>query len=170
MSGHATSLRLEVEEWLYQEAELLDDHLYREWLALLHDDIDYRAPMRVNAKRGHPSFDERMFLFEENIHSLTMRVRRLETDVAWAEDPPSRTRRLVGNVRAEQRPEAGTPDIAVRSNLLLYRNRGDDAGHDLLAAERHDCLRRTHDGLVLVTRLIMLDQVVVGTKNLGIFF
>ena len=157
-----------VEDWLYAEAELLDNHEYDAWLELLSEDVVYRAPMRLTARRKHAQIDDSLCLFDENIHSLRLRVRRLGTDVAWAEDPPSRTRRVIGNVRLVAPPEAGQ-DLTVRSNLLLFRNRGDEPHHDLLAAERTDSLRQTDAGLRLASRSVVLDQVVVGTKNLGIF-
>src|SRR4051794_41850053 len=45
-------LAREIEEFLYREAELLDGRRYRDWLALLADDIRYWMPMRRNVKYG----------------------------------------------------------------------------------------------------------------------
>ncbi|MBV9120757.1 MAG: aromatic-ring-hydroxylating dioxygenase subunit beta [Chloroflexi bacterium] len=154
-----------VEEFLFLEAELLDDGRFDEWLELLAEDMTYRVPVRVTRERTatHVVSDE-MFHMEETLTSLKMRIRRLKTDYAWAEDPPSRTRHFVSNIRV-----SGGPDrVDVRQNLLVYRNRGDDASHDLLSGERFDVLRRNGDGWLLASRRVVLDQVTLGTKNLGI--
>jgi 3-phenylpropionate/cinnamic acid dioxygenase small subunit len=160
--------QLEVTEWLHREAELLDDGRFHDWLELLADDITYQMPVRLTRERGESpdhSFGNQSFL--EDRTTLELRVRRLDTDFAWAEDPPSRTRRFVTNVRVE--PADGTSDeLRVRSYLLLYRNRGDDSAADLLSAERTDVLRRIGDSWKLQSRLIRLDQATVGTKNLAL--
>ena len=97
---------------------------------------------------------------------LELRIRRLDTDFAWAEDPPSRTRRFVTNVRVEDGEEED--ELRVRSYLLLYRNRGDESAADLLSAERTDVLRNVDGRWLLRSRLIRLDQATVGTKNLAL--
>jgi len=160
--------RLAVEDLLVREALFLDDGRFDDWLELLTEDIVYRAPVRITRKRGNPEIVEDMFHFDENIHSLRLRVRRLHTDVAWAEDPPSRTRHHVTMAHVSSGEQAD--ELAVRSSVLLYRNRGDAAEHDLLSMERHDVLRRTEMGLLIASRRALLDQATVGTKNLGVFF
>jgi len=39
-------------DFLYAEAEILDERRYDEWLALLADDVRYWMPMRRNVKYG----------------------------------------------------------------------------------------------------------------------
>lgn len=157
-----------VEQFYYLEAELLDDHRYRDWLALLADDLTYLAPVRTTRRSDGRVDEERMFWFDENRATLELRVRRLETDVNWAEEPPSRTRRLVTNVRVRPGPEPGA--VAVRSNLLCYRNRGERPDFDLIAAERHDVLRADGGDWRLARREIRFDQGTLGTKNLALLF
>ncbi len=157
-----------VERFLIEEAELLDDARYREWLGLLHDDIRYVAPVRPTRRSDGRVDLQDMYWFEENRATLELRVRRLETDVNWAEEPPSRTRRLVGNVRVTSTDE---PDsVRVRSNLLCHRNRGESPTSDLIVAERRDVLVR-HDGdWRLRSREILFDHGTLGTKNLALLF
>jgi len=162
----AVLLRYSVEEFLRQEADLLDHGRFDDWLELLTDDISYRAPLRITRRRGEADVVDGMLHFEENKQSLEIRVRRLGTGVAWAEDPPSRTRRFVTNVHVE--PSLGK-EVAVRSYLLLYRNRGDDGTHDLLSAERQDILRPVGSYWRLARRLVLIDQTTLGTKNLAVF-
>jgi len=88
--------------------------------------------------------------------------------MAWAEDPPSRTRHLITNVVVE--PDSGTDDeYRVDSNFLVYRNRL-ETEVDLFAGSRTDLLRRTPDGFRIASRRIVLDQNVLLSKNLSIFF
>lgn len=157
-----------VQQFYFVEAELLDDHRYRDWLGLLADDIVYLAPVRTTRRSDGRVDVERMYWFDESRMSLDLRVRRLETDVNWAEEPPSRTRRMVTNIRV--RPGTDEATVAVRSNLLCFRNRGERPDHDLIAAERHDVLRDTDGVWRLCRREIRFDQGTLGTKNLALLF
>ena len=87
-------------QFLVEEAALLDAADYTGWLALLCEDIRYLMPVRVTTARG-AGFDSLagMAHFDENLYALRKRVERLATDHAWTEDPPSRTRHFVSNVR-----------------------------------------------------------------------
>ena len=157
--------------WLYHEAELLDEGRFDEWLELLTDDIAYEAPVRLTkelGQGGQSAFTAvgNQYHFLENRYSLQLRVDRLHTDFAWAEDPPSRTRRFVSNVRVTQGETSDA--VSARSYLLLYRNRGDDTDADLISAERRDEFRYEQEGWKLARRFILLDQGTLATKNLGV--
>ncbi|AFK20974.1 3-phenylpropionate/cinnamic acid dioxygenase subunit beta (plasmid) [Haloferax mediterranei ATCC 33500] len=161
-------LRLECEEFLFDEAERLDDGKLHEWLELLTDDVEYRVPRRVTRERGseQSSFSEDGFLYREDMGTLTTRVERYDREYAWAENPPSRTRRFVSNVRVHDESD---DEIRVKSNLLLYRNQGDTTEHDLLVGEREDQLRRVDGALKLARRTVYLDQTILATRNLSFF-
>jgi ethylbenzene dioxygenase subunit beta len=155
-------------DFLLDEATALDENRLDDWLTMLHPDIDYRAPIRVTRERTKGlGFSEEGFHFFENHESLTTRIDRLRTDYAWAEDPPSRTRRFVSNFRVSA-PE-GDGDLRVRSNLLLYRERLDETHQQFLVGERQDDLREADGELRLVRRLVLLDHSILMTPNLGIF-
>ena len=98
-------LKFEAEEFLYYEADLLDSRRFDEWLNLLADDIHYWMPLRrtTQAKEVEKEFTAfgGMALFDDDKTILTMRIQRLAIGRAWAEDPPSRTRRLISNVRID---------------------------------------------------------------------
>jgi len=161
----------ELEEFLYLEAELLDDWRYRDWLGLLAPEIRYRVPVRIAKERsdasGPTGVSNVMFHLDEDIDSLELRVERLETGFAWAEDPPSRLRHFVTNVRVR---EAEADEVTVRSNVLVHRSRWDRPGADLLSGERHDRLRRGSEGWKLVERTVILDATTLPTLNLTFFF
>jgi 3-phenylpropionate/cinnamic acid dioxygenase small subunit len=158
-------LWFEVVSWLDHEAALLDEGRLEEWLGLLTEDVDYSMPVRLTRERGSgPDTHAGAPHFLDDARTLRMRVERLKTEFAWAEDPPSRTRRFVTNVRAEPTADG----VKVRSYLLLYRNRGDDSGAELISAERHDHLRRTPNGLRLSRREVRIDQSTLGVRNLAV--
>ncbi len=157
----------ELEAALLLEAELLDDNRLRDWLDLLAPDVQYRMPVRATRERGSGSEFVDMAHFEEDRGQLELRVRRLETTTVWAEDPPSRTRHFVSNIRVAAGD--GEDGVQVKSNLLLYRSRGDSPSHDLLSAERQDLWRRLDGEWKLARRTILLDQSTVATHNLAVF-
>src|ERR687890_2338151 len=159
----------EVYSFLMREAELLDERREREWLeSCTTEDVEYLMPVRENRERSEgPGFSDESFYFQETYGSLELRVRRLETEYAWAEDPPSRTRHFVTNVRVA--PGEEEDEVAVRSNLLLYRSRGSDPQQDLISAERKDVLRKEDEQWKLKKRVILLDHSILMTHNLSIF-
>jgi phthalate 3,4-dioxygenase subunit beta len=154
-------------QFLVEEAALLDAADYHGWLGLLTEDIRYVMPVRVTTARGagFDSLDD-MGHFDEDMYSLRKRVQRLDTEHAWTEDPPSRTRHFVSNVRTFA---AGEADLVVESALLLFRSRGDTREADLLSAGRTDLLRQTDAGLRLARREIKVDESVLRTQNLAVF-
>jgi phthalate 3,4-dioxygenase subunit beta len=158
----------EVLDFVYREAELLDLRRHEDWLALLTQDVRYVIPVRVTvAHTLEDSVLEDMAHLDEDRYSLTKRVERFATEHAWAEDPPSRTRRYVTNVRAW---EGDTGDeLVVRANVLLFRSRGDIQEPDLVSATRSDLLRRVDGALLLARREVLLDESVVRMQNFAVF-
>ncbi|WNM31690.1 3-phenylpropionate/cinnamic acid dioxygenase subunit beta [Streptomyces sp. Li-HN-5-11] len=169
----------EVEQFYYEEAALLDDGRYADWLELLADDLDYWMPTRTNrlrrqqalsvAARGEAAF------YDETKDSLAWRVRRFDSGMAWAEDPPSRTRHLVTNVMVRHADPAEhdgftEDDLWTLSAFLVYRNRL-EREENVFAGSRTDLLRRTADGrLQVARRTILLDQNILQAKNISTFF
>lgn len=164
-------LQLDVEQFLYAEARLLDQRRYRDWYALLADDLRYVMPLRFNTlarERDHElsSADESAW-FDETRASIDVRLKRLETGMAWAEEPPSRVRHLITNVTID---DPGEP-LVVRSCFHVYRSRL-ERQVDQFTGERTDALRRadTALGWQLVSRRIVLDQSTLLSNNLSLFF
>jgi len=159
----------EVVQWLHDESELLDDGREREWLEeMVSPDVVYQLPLRQTVERARgDGFTRETFHLDETYGSLEARVMRNETAYAWAEDPPSRLRHFVTNVRVD---EAGDDRLRVRSNLLIFRTRQDQTSPQLLSGERRDELIRGEGRLRLARRTILLDHTVIGTHNLSIFF
>jgi 3-phenylpropionate/cinnamic acid dioxygenase small subunit len=154
-------------DFLVDEARALDENRLADWVEMLHPEIEYRVPIRVTRERTKGlGFSEEGFHLDEDYDSLSIRVDRLATDYAWAEDPPSRTRRFISNFRAF---EIENGDLQVKSNLLIYRERLDELKPQVLSAERHDDLRELDGSPRLVRRLVLLDHSTLKTPNLGIF-
>jgi 3-phenylpropionate/cinnamic acid dioxygenase small subunit len=175
---HITRLLLkqEIEEFLYYEADLLDERRYEDWLALVAEDVRYWMPMRRNVKVDDI---EREFTregldiswFDEGKETLTRRVRQIQTGIHWAEEPVSRISHMVSNVRLlEASPSWADPvEVTVRCRFLIYRNRV-ETETDILVGKREDLLRRVDGQWQIARRKIVLDQNVLLTKNLTFFF
>jgi phthalate 3,4-dioxygenase subunit beta len=158
---------LAAHQFLVEEAALLDAADYPGWLDLVTEDIRYLMPVRVTTARGAgPGPQPGMGHFDEDMYALRKRVQRLATDHAWTEDPPSRTRHFVTNIRTFRHDHAS---LRVESALLLFRSRGDTRAADLISAGRADLLRQTEDGLKLARREITVDEAVLRTQNLAVF-
>ncbi|MFJ7509469.1 aromatic-ring-hydroxylating dioxygenase subunit beta [Peribacillus simplex] len=161
-------LKCEFEQWLYDEAQLLDDIEFDDWFDLMHPSLRYQMPVRVN-KEGveRPDYSTDMFTFNDDIELLRLRVDRLKTDYAWAEIPPSRTRRFVSNVRVKEYVEG--EKAVVKSYLLIYRSRSTDIQHDLISGERNDEFIFEEGKWKLSKRIFIVDQSTINTRNLAIF-
>ena len=173
----------EIEQFLYHEARLLDDRKFHEWLDLLTDDIRYWMPVRSNRypviskaisildgsryEEDELSKEGELASMDEDKDSLTRRVARLDTGMAWAEDPPSRTRHFVSNVELE--PGATDSELKVYSNFIMYRTRG-ETEQDFYVGKREDILRKEGGQWKVAYRKIVLDQTVLLAKNVSNFF
>jgi len=160
----------EVEQFLYAEAALLDAHDYSAWLDLFADDAHYFMPIRRtrmgrDLEREFTRRDE-MAWFNDSKLLLAGRIAKLQSGRSWAEDPPSRTRHLVTNVRVVGDDGA---ELEVHSNFHLYRTRL-RSEEDSWIGSRHDRLRRVGATFQIVERTIYLEQTVLLSRNLSNFF
>ena len=169
-------LKNEIEAFLFEEAEILDDRNFADWLDLLTDDIRYWMPMRRNVKSNEM---DREFTreghdinwFDEGKETLERRVNQILTGVHWAEEPLSRIRHLITNVQLlNATPSASDPsEVSVRCRFLVYRNRV-ETETDFLIGKREDTLRKVNGDWRIAGRKITLDQSVLLAKNLTFFF
>lgn len=166
-----SSLDQEVENFFYREADYLDERLYRDWLQMLHDDLEYSVPIGRNVHSGEtvqeytrPGSD--VLWFDEGKETLAKRIAQLETGEHWAEEPVSRVTHLVTNIRIQSTVGELTN---VSSRFLISRNRVDTES-DLLVGRRVDTLQRVDGTLLLRKRIAYLNQSVLLAKNLTMFF
>jgi len=163
------ALWFELMQFYIREAWLLDERKFKEWLDLFADDVLYFMPRRKNVPRREAERELTalgdLAIFEEDKRYLQMRVARLDTGMAWAEDPPSRTRHMVGNLEASG---AENGEVKARTAFLVYRSHL-ETDHQLLSGYRQDVLRRVDGGWKVARRMIVLDANVLLDKNLSVF-
>lgn len=156
-------------QFLVDEAYLLDEGRFDDWLALMDARIRYRMPVRVTAlKAVDEASVQTMHHFDEDHYALRKRVERFATAHAWTEDPQSRTRHHVTNVRTFASDDEDCFAV-VESGLLLFRSRGDRDEPSIVSAGRRDVLVEVDDQLRLRERLVTVDESVLRTQNLAIF-
>src|SRR6185437_1150500 len=156
-----------VTEFLNYEAELLDSYRFGDWVGLFTDDVLYQMPVRTTQflvdGEGFHEFD----FFIDDHATLTTRVRRLETEFAWAETPPTRTRHFVSNLRLTRDEQSG--DMAARLNFMITRTR-QDLDYQLFTGVRHDRLVADGESFKIRRRVILVDQTVITATNLSVLF
>jgi 3-phenylpropionate/cinnamic acid dioxygenase small subunit len=173
----------EVEQFLYREARLLDERRFHEWLELLTDDVRYwmagrstrypassRAIAVLDPQRRQESdlaVEDELAILDETKVTLSGRIARLDTGMAWAEDPPSRTRHIITNIEVE--PADTASEVKVYSNFMVYRTRA-ETEQDFYVGARQDVLRRVDGAWKIARRKLVLDQNVLLPKNVSIFF
>ncbi len=164
----------ELQNLYFDEANLLDEGRFVDWLEFFDDDLFYWAPTRTNRLRRQQALSiaapgEAAF-YEEDKASLVWRIRRFDSGMAWAEDPPSRSRHLITNLTVRHAELEGETEIVeARTNFLVYRTRL-EREENTFVGTRTDLLRRTDGGWKVFDRRILLDLNVLPAKNISTFF
>lgn len=159
----------QVAQHLFDEAALLDSLDLRVWQKSFTEDILYQAPVQLTARKSEhlPKKRQMMHLYE-NYFSMELRIHKIcDTAVCWAEEPRSRTRRLITNVRVWQTETEN--EYAVTSYFLIPRNRFEASDYQIISGERNDRLRLIDGEWKLARRDIILDMAVLSMPNLAIF-
>jgi biphenyl 2,3-dioxygenase subunit beta len=171
----ATLMR--VQQWLYREARLLDSRRYDLWLELLDEHIRYRIPSRAFVRQAHVKDfsswsverelegEGALALIDDDLAALQSRVERLQSGMAWAETPPSMSRRLIGNVMIDS---VRGDLVSVVSTIFLAKSRSD--GRVLFTGERRDKLALNEGDFRLRERYVVLDDAVLAADNLSLLF
>lgn len=162
----------DISQFLYAEAQLLDDWKFRDWLDVLDEDILYTLKTTTNAQtrdRRKSIAPPSTWIYHDTKFVLERRIAKLETGMSWSEEPPSRTRHLITNIRVE--PTENTSEYQVYSNYMLYRSQKEK---DVLiyVGKRVDQIRQVNTGLgwMIVKRDITLDQATLISHNITVFF
>lgn len=141
--------RAEVEELLYEEAACLDDWRLDDWLALLTDDASYVVPATDAREAG----SDKLPLIADDMRLLRERIHQLNGAFTWVEQPRSRTRRLIGNVRIVA---VDGEDIHVRANFIIHRMRNNATA--VFVGQYENILRRRDGRLRIFSRRSVLDN------------
>jgi 3-phenylpropionate/cinnamic acid dioxygenase small subunit len=174
-------LQLSLEQFYYREARLLDNRQYQTWLELCLPEIRYSMPARSNPLvDNREQGDENMIAIErelegiesdgcpirdENYAYLMLRVDRSFKMNAWAENPPARTRRLVGNVELQ---DITGDHLSVWSNFHLHYSRPGLRDY-LYAGQRRDVLVESGRDYKIAQREIIMDMADINLPTLGLF-
>ncbi|SRR5579884_1065007 len=162
-------LQLEVERLLYLEARLLDEHDYERWLDLYTEDTRYWIPIRETwlgaPEPGEAEDSLAVPHVDEDKQGLRERVKRLQSGVAHAETPPSRTRHHISNVEVW---EGDGDEVEVYSNFLLFQGRRERSDF-VFSGRREDLLRRVDGAWRIARRKVLLDHTVLP-RALSVFF
>ncbi|WP_428910885.1 aromatic-ring-hydroxylating dioxygenase subunit beta [Niallia sp. Krafla_26] len=161
-------LYLEITNLLNQEAYYLDNGMYKEWLELLTDDLNYLMPLRETVEGvGVNNIAKDTQFFNETKTALVTRVNRLYTKSAWVENPATRQRHFISNIMIEGTDHPN--EYKVTSYFHFMRNRGSHHEIEQLFGQRHDLIRKTDSGWKIAKRTIIPDQAVLTTMNLSMF-
>lgn len=136
----AAELLREVEQFLYREARLADEHEYDAWEGLWADEAIYWVP--ANGDDIDPT--RQMSVIFDNRSRISTRIKQLHTGKRHAQTPPSALRRLITNVELLDPDPEHPDDLAVGSNFLVYESR--ERGVTLWAGRYEHRLTRTPEG------------------------
>ncbi|MCW2779056.1 MAG: p-cumate dioxygenase [Frankiales bacterium] len=150
----ARALSYEVEQFLYEEAELLDTWRLPEWLDLFAATGEYLVPA-TDKPDGDPRRD--LFLVQDDRFLLEQRVNSLMKRSAHAEYPHSRTRRSVTNVRVALLPDG---HLAIRATFAVFRFRGGTLD-TYVGQYRHEVERDESGAFRFLVRKAVLDLAVL---------
>jgi 3-phenylpropionate/cinnamic acid dioxygenase small subunit len=124
-----------VEQFLYRQAEILDDKHWEEWLDLFTADGRYWMPVSEDqtVADGVPN------IFYEDMDLMRVRIKRVGHPRAWSQKPPHKTCHLVSNVVIEKH-DAKTGNVVVRSRFHMAEFRRDAVRH-FVGKYRHELVR-----------------------------
>lgn len=150
--GVTPEIQLEVERFLYRQAEIVDDQQWDEWLALFSDDGKYWMPAAADQEvaDGQPN------IFYEDLFLMEMRVKRVTHPYAHSQAPVQRLSRVVSNVLIESL-DSGSGDVVVRSKFHVVEYRL-DAQRYFAGKYRHH-LKNTADGYKIVLQRVDIANV-----------
>lgn len=144
-----------IEQFLFQEAALLDDRQYEEWVDLFTEDGRYWMP----AGRDDSDPEKTTSLIYDDRQALRQRIARLFHPAAHSQTPPSRVCHVVGNVRIAEPSEGAGVNIA--SNFALFESR---LGNQRVLGGRFEhTLRRANGSWGIVFKKVCL------VNNDGVF-
>ena len=149
-----------VEAFLFEEARLLEDNRFDDWLECFAEDVRYWMPVResIEAHIGTPGSTDAFALFDDDKKSLKLRILRIQTGIAHAEVPLSVTQRLITNVTVVSSAAEG--ELDVNSSFMVYQERR-GRHRTTFFGRRTDLLRRSGDRFTIARRKIELAHAIL---------
>ena len=149
-AGVSLETQHQVEQFLYRQAEILDERMWDDWLALFTPEGHYWMPASPKQTVGEGQAN----IFYEDHYLMRVRIGRVNHPNAWSQYPPNRMGHVVSNVVVEAEDSA-TGDLVVRSKFYMAEYRQDEQRF-FAGKYRHD-LVNTPDGYLI--RLQRVDIV-----------
>ncbi len=137
----------DVEQFIFREARLQDEHDYEAWEALWTDDAIYWVP--ANGDDIDP--EQQMSIVYDNRSRIGVRVRQLMSGKRYTQEPRSRLRHFVSNVELLSRDGA---DIGVGCNVMVFES--NLRGETVWAARTEYLLRREGGALKMARKKVAL--------------
>ena len=157
MAGQSKNVRYEdVLNFLFQEAALLDEWRLNEWEKLLTDDATYYVPPNDQPDGDHRST---LFTIADDRERIRQRVIRIMDPNCHAESPPSRTRRMINNVRILA---SEGDEITVAANFVCYRFRRGERVREYVGGYRYR-LKCAGDSFLIKERRVVIDAHELGS-------
>jgi p-cumate 2,3-dioxygenase subunit beta len=144
-------LRSAVEDFLYKEAELLDEWRLTEWLELFSEDAVIKIPPLADPMLATTT--NSLFIVFDDMKILRSRVQQLLGGTAWAENPHSKLRRLIANVRVTEIDEQ---TVCTRANFHVHKSRRGQVSN-FFGEYRYRLLRHV-DGFRIIERTAILSH------------
>lgn len=159
----STDVHHRIARFLFEEAELLDQRRYRDWLALFSEDAEYFVPLRIHRQQTGTLDDwalekelsgtDELPVTRHNFESLSQRVAQLVSGRTVSETPPWLTERLITNIVADRRRDRD--EYQVRSKFLIQRIKKDR--ENLILGHRIDHLRPAGSRFRIARRYVVLN-------------
>ena len=154
----------EIEEFLYRETHLLDEHRLEEWVELFTDDAEYVMPLREHVQGdveppGHP-------VVKDDKRMLEARIHKDRTGFSHVETPRSMTCHLISNIVIDP---AEKPDEFLVTSAFMVRQARKLRDEAWWVGRRRDVLRRANGGYRIARREVQMDATVLP-RGLTIFF
>jgi 3-phenylpropionate/cinnamic acid dioxygenase small subunit len=161
----------EISQLLYQEARMLDEGRFEEWLAWPSPSVRYWMPLRFvrranEREQEFTAMDDQPAYLDEDFDSMSMRVQKIRHRMSWSDNPMSRTLHSISNIEVLSY-DAGA--CTVRSIASVHRSR---FAHyeDAWIVHRDDTLERVEGVWKLRERKIYYPSAVLASSNLSVFF
>lgn len=154
-------LRLEVEDFLYREASLLDEWNLKEWLTLFAPETRYEIAPTGDPEASELDAAEALFLVADDRERLEQRVIRLQKPSAHAEYPHSRVRHIYSNIRVLS---VDGEEIEATANFVTFRTKRSFTA-TYMGSQRYRLVRNGDSFLIRLKRNVLdLDSLVPQGK------
>lgn len=139
----------DVQQFLFREARLMDEHQYDDWLALWAPEAHYWIPTSTDGR----GIDQSIAIVNETRRGIEDRIKRLKSGAHYAQDPKSSLSRVVSNVEIV---ESGAEQIIVGSSFNLTASR--NGRIDIVAGRNTYVLQLIDGSPCIASKKVMLSN------------